>query len=867
MANVANLRINAVVNDQATPSLKRINGALNGLNSGMSSTSGGALGAARALTSFGGGANTAAIGLGVAAGAAVALVAGTAAVIKASIAAASTVEGYRNTLLRLTGDAAKADAVFNKLRDFADWSPFDDASVMMAAQRLLGAGVAADDLTKVMTALSDVSGDSAETFQRASLAFSQMALKGKVSQEELNQLAEAGIPAQKLLADAMGVSTSALAEMAQKGQLTATKTLPLLVQAIEGKFGGATERASQSVKGLSSTLDAKLTRSLATLGTALEPLTKDVLRGFTALIDDLVAGISELTATQEFQDFLAAAGDAFKALLEVLRPIMRMLFELGRAVLPFVTIALRAFATVFRILGGALQFVARLLKPVFEFLRMIGNALKAGIDWVMAWGARLGEWPKIFSDVGDKILELLKYLGNLVATPSIILKVAWSVAALVLPTVADYVIKVAFNVAEFVVPSFAADTSGFDAAIDAMLKRIASLTEPTQPHVVTVTGNVIDAMDKVKELDTAVTGLVSPMAPYIVTVASNVASAILEIASVGTALSLIPAMITVGLSLDTTGVGEAIRGVIDSLAGIPRMITTVHNVVQATTAIADSTGPNATGLSVPPSVINAGSIADNTATIAAAAAGAALVAGVGMTIANLVGAPAGGGCFVASTRVNTSKGLIRIADIVVGDYVEVYSVANAVIHMAPVCETLVHEDHPVWHLRISGDDVATTAEHPFLTPDGWRRADDLRSGHAVVTGSGIEIVEESWETTERETVYNLHVDHPDHNFMITSARFVVHNFKTIDDYFGRGATGGIVTRPTMALIGEAGPEALVPLNQMPGASPLGGLGGVNIDNLVINVSGFADGATAGRAAADAFRRQLGLQRRLPFGTA
>ena len=40
-----------------------------------------------------------------------------------------------------------------------------------------------------------------------------------------------------------------------------------------------------------------------------------------------------------------------------------------------------------------------------------------------------------------------------------------------------------------------------------------------------------------------------------------------------------------------------------------------------------------------------------------------------------------------------------------------------------------------------------------------------------------------------------------------------------------GATGGIVTQPTMALIGEAGPEAVIPLNQAPGASPLpGGLG-------------------------------------------
>ena len=144
MANVANLRINAVVVDQASPALKRINQALNGLNSGLSGTSGGALGAARALTNVGGGANLAAVGLGVAVAATAALVAGTYQLVKASVSAAAEVEGYRNTFIRLTGDATKADAILSKLQDFADWSPFDDQAVMKSAQMLLGAGVQAE---------------------------------------------------------------------------------------------------------------------------------------------------------------------------------------------------------------------------------------------------------------------------------------------------------------------------------------------------------------------------------------------------------------------------------------------------------------------------------------------------------------------------------------------------------------------------------------------------------------------------------------------------------------------------------------------------------------------------------------------------
>jgi hypothetical protein len=73
------------------------------------------------------------------------------------------------------------------------------------------------------------------------------------------------------------------------------------------------------------------------------------------------------------------------------------------------------------------------------------------------------------------------------------------------------------------------------------------------------------------------------------------------------------------------------------------------------------------------------------------------------------------------------------------------------------------------------------------------------------------------------------------------------------------AAGGIVMRPTAAIIGEAGPEAVIPLSQL-------GAMGPSVGTVVINVSGYEDGAGAGAAAADAFRRALGLQRRMPFAT-
>jgi hypothetical protein len=182
---------------------------------------------------------------------------------------------------------------------------------------------------------------------------------------------------------------------------------------------------------------------------------------------------------------------------------------------------------------------------------------------------------------------------------------------------------------------------------------------------------------------------------------------------------------------------------------------------------------------------------------------------------------------------------------------------SGTVVQAPVSHLHIHEDHAVWFLRIEGDICHTTAEHPWLTPSGWVRADELVAGSHVMTPSGIETVQDSHAAGWTATVYNITVDHVAHTYLVGTARWIVHNKMAL-------AKGGIVSSPTVALIGEKGAEAVVPLDRAFG--PSGGIGGVSIGSLTINVAGFADPAAAGASAADAFRRQLGLQRRLPFGT-
>jgi phage-related minor tail protein len=53
------------------------------------------------------------------------------------------------------------------------------------------------------------------------------------------------------------------------------------------------------------------------------------------------------------------------------------------------------------------------------------------------------------------------------------------------------------------------------------------------------------------------------------------------------------------------------------------------------------------------------------------------------------------------------------------------------------------------------------------------------------------------------------------------------------------ASGGIVTSPTLALVGEAGPEAIIPLSAFAGGSSLAGVGngGGGSGNIVVNING------------------------------
>lgn len=93
-----------------------------------------------------------------------------------------------------------------------------------------------------------------DTMPRVARALGQMQTLGKLSAEELNQLAEAGINARKYLTEAFGMTVEEL----QKSEIAIEDIVEAIWQGLDADFSGAAKKAQDSWKGLTATFESYL---------------------------------------------------------------------------------------------------------------------------------------------------------------------------------------------------------------------------------------------------------------------------------------------------------------------------------------------------------------------------------------------------------------------------------------------------------------------------------------------------------------------------------------------------------------------------------------------------------------------------------
>lgn len=219
-----------------------------------------------AITSFG---SKAALGLGAAGVAAGALAVQ---VSRTGVAYNAMMEQSQIAWETILGSQKEAQKTLSKLQVMGAKTPYEFEGLDKAAKLLNMAGFEGGKLFSTLTNVGDAVaaiGGGQEELEGVSMAIFQMATKGKVSAEEMNQLAERGIPAWKLIADQMGVTQRELMDMSANGELMADKVIPLLVKGMGDRFGGAMKKQSSTFNGMMSTLkdNAKILSAQMSKGT------------------------------------------------------------------------------------------------------------------------------------------------------------------------------------------------------------------------------------------------------------------------------------------------------------------------------------------------------------------------------------------------------------------------------------------------------------------------------------------------------------------------------------------------------------------------------------------------------------------------
>ena len=245
----------------------------------------------------------------------------------------------------MNGDVNKATALFKAIQKEAATTPFEIDKIAASVKALMPAfGGSAKEATAAFRMLGDTAGGNAQKLESITNAYTKAMLKGKVSMQEINTIANAGVPIYSELAKSMGVTEAKMMEMSKKGQITSDD--------LTKAFQNMTSEGGIFFKGMETSSDTFNMRLLGikenvgilagTIGEKLLPAAKDVAGKVLDAVQSFTAWIQEGDNLKKMADGLMYALAGVTAGLVAFLVVTK-----GAA-------AIHAVATAFRVLTAAM---------------------------------------------------------------------------------------------------------------------------------------------------------------------------------------------------------------------------------------------------------------------------------------------------------------------------------------------------------------------------------------------------------------------------------------------------------------------------------------------------------------------------------
>ncbi len=156
----------------------------------------------------------------------------------------------------MLGSADLANKVLSDLTEFSTVTPFEPDQVYNAGRALLAFGVTANELVPTLRKIGDLSAGTGKDFNELAAIFGKIKTKGKAQAQELNQLAEAGIPIVQELADMYDTAAENIFKMASNGEIAFADIETAFGRMTDegGRFHEMMKKQSETLSGVMSTL-------------------------------------------------------------------------------------------------------------------------------------------------------------------------------------------------------------------------------------------------------------------------------------------------------------------------------------------------------------------------------------------------------------------------------------------------------------------------------------------------------------------------------------------------------------------------------------------------------------------------------------
>lgn len=371
---------------------------------------------------------------------------------------AATMEQVQIQFQSLTGSVAKGQAQFQSLQKFAAATPFEFKDLTTTAARFdsfaASIGKTQDQLIPFITTLGNVvsvTGGGAENLDSVSLAFAQIASRGKLTLDNLNQLSNAlpGFNGVAAIANATGKTQAQVMDDISSGAISAKDGINELLAGMQQFPGaaGAMEKQGQTLLGVFSTFQDTISQALTNAFQPVIPGIKDTLTQITPIIGDAVNTIAP-NIGRVLTSLLSLAGPLIKDLSDILAPLLDQLAvgiepigeaigalggplaDLALALSPLLVLAgdlaaslVEAFVPIIRQITPVVDILVQSLEPVIFALEPIISMLGTTIAAILAPALQLvGEVIKLLAPylaqfitaLGTMLRPLLEALGPVV---------------------------------------------------------------------------------------------------------------------------------------------------------------------------------------------------------------------------------------------------------------------------------------------------------------------------------------------------------------------------------------------------------------------------------------------------------------------